>query len=44
MVGGMSEHKQKRVLKCSPEVVVGTPGRLWHLIEEVCNMYFSKHM
>ena len=35
IVGGMSEEKQQRVLKGLPEVVVGTPGRLWHLIEEV---------
>ncbi|CAB4017425.1 ATP-dependent RNA helicase ddx24-like, partial [Paramuricea clavata] len=34
IVGGMSEEKQQRVLKGSPEVVVGTPGRLWHLIEQ----------
>ena len=35
IVGGMSEEKQQRVLRGSPEVVVGTPGRLWHLIEQV---------
>ncbi|XP_028398724.1 ATP-dependent RNA helicase DDX24-like [Dendronephthya gigantea] len=34
IVGGMSEEKQQRVLRGTPEVVVGTPGRLWHLIEQ----------
>lgn len=33
----MSEEKQQRVLKDCPEVVVATPGRLWHLIDQVCN-------
>jgi ATP-dependent RNA helicase DDX24/MAK5 len=33
IVGGMSQQKQERVLKQSPQIVVGTPGRLWELIE-----------
>jgi superfamily II DNA/RNA helicase len=37
----MSEEKQQRVLKGSPEVVVGTPGRLWHLIEQVCIIFLQ---
>uniref|UniRef100_A0A6U0TJF8 RNA helicase n=1 Tax=Eucampia antarctica TaxID=49252 RepID=A0A6U0TJF8_9STRA len=33
IVGGLSEHKQKRVLNNkSPPVVVATPGRLWELM------------
>ena len=33
IVGGLSQQKQERVLKYSPQIVVGTPGRLWELIE-----------
>lgn len=41
IVGGMSTEKQERLLKTRPEIVVGTPGRLWermsggeqHLVE-----------
>lgn len=41
IVGGMSTEKQERLLKARPEIVVGTPGRLWermsggeqHLVE-----------
>lgn len=29
----MATVKQKRVLKQCPEIVIGTPGRLWELIE-----------
>lgn len=32
IVGGMSTEKQERLLKARPEVIVGTPGRLWELI------------
>ncbi|KAL7534629.1 hypothetical protein ACHAWF_004891, partial [Thalassiosira exigua] len=33
IVGGFAEAKQKRTLeKLRPQVVVGTPGRLWELI------------
>ncbi|XAR62708.1 RNA helicase [Bertholletia excelsa] len=32
IVGGMSTQKQERLLKARPEVVVGTPGRLWELM------------
>ncbi|XP_041484197.1 ATP-dependent RNA helicase DDX24-like isoform X2 [Lytechinus variegatus] len=31
VVGGMSAEKQKRVLKKRPDIIVGTPGRLWEL-------------
>ena len=33
IVGGMSQQKQERVLRNSPHIVVGTPGRLWELIK-----------
>lgn len=32
IVGGMSMEKQERLLKGRPEIVVGTPGRLWELM------------
>lgn len=32
IVGGMSSEKQERLLKARPEIVVGTPGRLWELM------------
>ncbi|GLD98779.1 hypothetical protein PINS_up007497 [Pythium insidiosum] len=33
LVGGMSVQKQTRLLSYRPEVVIGTPGRLWDLID-----------
>ncbi|CAL5026502.1 unnamed protein product [Urochloa decumbens] len=32
IVGGLSMEKQERLLKNKPEIVVGTPGRLWELM------------
>lgn len=32
IVGGMSTQKQQRLLKKQPQIVVGTPGRLWELM------------
>ncbi|KAI8821205.1 P-loop containing nucleoside triphosphate hydrolase protein, partial [Chytriomyces cf. hyalinus JEL632] len=32
--GGMSLHKQRRMLSHSPDVIVATPGRLWELASE----------
>ncbi|KAK3148568.1 hypothetical protein QOZ80_3BG0296650 [Eleusine coracana subsp. coracana] len=32
IVGGLSVEKQERILKKKPEIVVGTPGRLWELM------------
>ncbi|CAG10574.1 unnamed protein product, partial [Tetraodon nigroviridis] len=34
VVGGMSQEKQRKMLKRSPEIVIATPGRLWDLIRE----------
>lgn len=34
LVGGMAVQKQKRMLSYAPEVVIGTPGRLWDLIAQ----------
>ncbi|KAI3874123.1 hypothetical protein MKX03_029799, partial [Papaver bracteatum] len=33
IVGGISSEKQERLLKARPEIVVGTPGRLWELMQ-----------
>lgn len=33
VVGGMAVQKQERLLRTRPEIVVGTPGRLWALME-----------
>lgn len=32
IVGGISTEKQERLLKARPEIIVGTPGRLWELM------------
>uniref|UniRef100_A0A1A7WJB5 ATP-dependent RNA helicase n=1 Tax=Iconisemion striatum TaxID=60296 RepID=A0A1A7WJB5_9TELE len=34
VVGGMSQHKQRRMLKHRPEIIIATPGRLWDLIKQ----------
>eukprot|EP00002_Diphylleia_rotans_P032018 TRINITY_DN6685_c0_g1_i2.p1 TRINITY_DN6685_c0_g1~~TRINITY_DN6685_c0_g1_i2.p1 ORF type:complete len:813 (+),score=227.99 TRINITY_DN6685_c0_g1_i2:53-2491(+) len=34
LVGGISHHKQERLLSKHPNIIVGTPGRLWELIQE----------
>ncbi|XP_061600137.1 ATP-dependent RNA helicase DDX24 [Cololabis saira] len=34
VVGGMSQQKQRRMLKRRPEIVIATPGRLWDLVKE----------
>lgn len=34
VVGGLDEHKQRRVLNAGPQVVVATPGRFWALMED----------
>ena len=46
IVGGMSTEMQERLLKARPEIIVGTPGRLWELMSggekhlvEVCHAY-----
>eukprot|EP00842_Homolaphlyctis_polyrhiza_P004654 jgi/Hompol1/518/HPOL_001515-RA len=34
VVGGMSQQKQKRQISRKPHIIIGTPGRLWELIQE----------
>lgn len=34
IVGGMSTEKQERLLNARPEIIVGTPGRLWELMSK----------
>lgn len=34
VVGGMAAVKQERMLNYKPEIVIGTPGRLWELIQQ----------
>jgi ATP-dependent RNA helicase DDX24/MAK5 len=41
IVGGISQQKQLRILATRPEVVVGTPGRLWDLMGGG-NLHLSK--
>ena len=37
IVGGMSAQKQRRIIDRGVDVLVATPGRLWDILEEVCN-------
>ncbi|KAL7645944.1 UNVERIFIED_CONTAM: hypothetical protein RMT77_002841 [Armadillidium vulgare] len=34
VIGGLNFEKQERVLKTRPEIVIGTPGRLWEMIQK----------
>jgi ATP-dependent RNA helicase DDX24/MAK5 len=39
LIGGISHEKQERLLKRKPEVLIGTPGRLWEFIKDRQNDY-----
>ncbi|KAJ8672442.1 hypothetical protein QAD02_003701, partial [Eretmocerus hayati] len=41
VVGGMAAVKQERILRKCPEIVIGTPGRLWELISDG-NLHLSQ--
>jgi len=41
VVGGLSQLKQERLLSRRPEIVVGTPGRLWEMIESGVTAHLS---
>lgn len=34
VMGGVAAQKQERLLRRGPDIVVGTPGRLWELIQQ----------
>ncbi|KND04171.1 uncharacterized protein SPPG_01605 [Spizellomyces punctatus DAOM BR117] len=34
IVGGISVPKQKRLISTKPDIIIGTPGRLWELVSE----------
>lgn len=35
VIGGLSAHKQKRIVDRGADILVATPGRLWDLIKSV---------
>ena len=39
VVGGLSAHKQKRIVERGADVLVATPGRLWDLIKSVSSSF-----
>lgn len=43
IVGGMSIHKQKRILERGVDVLIATPGRLWDILQEVCLILHPPH-
>ena len=42
LVGGMSVEKQRRLLSYRPEIIVGTPGRLWELASDGMCPYLTQ--
>jgi ATP-dependent RNA helicase DDX24/MAK5 len=34
IIGGLAQVKQERLLKSKPHIVIGTPGRIWELIQD----------
>ena len=44
LIGGMSQAKQERVLSYGPCIIIGTPGRIWDLIDTGNNQYLEKSM
>lgn len=42
VVGGMSAHKQRRILDRGVDILVATPGRLWDIMEEVSHVIICK--
>ena len=39
LIGGMSHEKQERLMQRKPEILIGTPGRLWEYIIDRHNEY-----
>lgn len=42
LIGEMSVQKQARVLKKRPEIIVGTVGRVWDMLDGYCDEYLSE--
>lgn len=34
IIGGLAMQKQERILKSNPHIVIGTPGRIWELVQD----------
>lgn len=34
IIGGLAQVKQERVLKSKPHIIIGTPGRIWELVQD----------
>lgn len=41
LIGGMSLQKQERKLSYEPSIIIGTPGRVWELIDDIMNEYLN---
>lgn len=41
LIGGMSLLKQQRKLSYKPTILIGTPGRVWELIDDIANEYLT---
>jgi ATP-dependent RNA helicase DDX24/MAK5 len=41
LIGGMSLLKQQRKLSYRPTILIGTPGRVWELIDDLANEYIT---
>ncbi|KAF0988000.1 hypothetical protein HZS_3562, partial [Henneguya salminicola] len=41
IIGGLSEIKQERMLNRRPQIVVGTPGRLWTYMDQYPHIHFQ---
>lgn len=41
LIGGMSLQKQERVLSYRPTILIGTPGRVWELLDDTVNEYLT---
>ena len=44
LIGGMSLQKQERKLGYHPTVLIGTPGRVWELIDDCNNEYLTSSL
>ena len=42
IIGGLTIEKQLRLLNRKPDIVIGTPGRLWEIIDEKDNLHLNE--